>query len=63
MVNFVPEGSSNSRTTLLGGDERRKALFRPFRVSKKQKGFFGKSVLTNFVTDCGFSFAVQTLRN
>ena len=45
MVNFVPQGSSNSCTTLHGGDERRKALFCPFRVSKKAERSFSEKCL------------------
>ena len=30
---------------------------------KRQKGLLGKSVSSNFVADCGFFLAVQTLRN
>ena len=45
VVNFVPQGSSNSRTALHGGDERRKALFCPFRVSKKAERSFRKKCL------------------
>ena len=42
-------GSSNSGTTLHGGDGEGKALLYPFKVGKRQKAPFGRSVLTNFV--------------
>ena len=43
--------SSNSSTTLHGGNGGRKALFSPFEVVKLQKGLLGQSVSTYFVTD------------
>ena len=43
--------SSNSSTTLHGGNGGRKALFSPFEVVKLQKGPLGHSVSTYFVTD------------
>ena len=43
--------SSNSSTTLHGGNGGRKALFSPFEVVKLQKGTLGQSVSTYFVTD------------
>ena len=42
-------GSSNSGTTLHGGDGEEKALLYPFKVGKRQKAPFGRSVSTNFV--------------
>ena len=42
-------GSSNSGTTLQGGDGEGKALLYPFKVGKRQKAPFGRSVSTNFV--------------
>ena len=42
-------GSSNSGTTLHGGDGEGKALLYPLKSVKRQKAPFGRSVSTNFV--------------
>ena len=48
-------GSSNSGTTLHGGDGGGKALLTPFNSVQHQQAPFGQSVSTNFVTDCRLS--------
>jgi len=51
--------SSNSGTTLHGGDGGEEALFFPFEVGKTSEGRFSaleQSVPTNFVADCTFEW-------
>ena len=53
------KGSSNSGTTLHGGDGGEIALFSPFEVGKTSEGRFSalaQSVSTNFVADCTFEW-------
>ena len=52
--------SSNSGTTLHGGDEGGKALFPLLKSIKRQKAPLGQSISTNFVTDRRNSMKAET---